>query len=624
MKFLCPSCKAKYQIADEKVIGRSVKMKCRQCGHVIEIQEAVVGASAGGVSQPPIALNSIPAPALAPPPKPAKPPAERLGHSPPPDAVGVKPARPGRPGFSESHEPTHSAESAPQFSRNLRAPVPKSAPSARSPASASPRPASSPSTQPLPKVAGPGFEKARPPARAAEQSAPRPDAAHPHAVGQAAAPSGLDALRSIGVGKHAPLSTDPPMPTAAEVSHGSPLAPTVGHVVSQTPRRSGVALAEAFTSAVGVAKAVGEPLVGDEWFVGVDDNPIGPIPLTDLRARAARGQVTVDSLVWRDGFEDWKPVRSFPELLAVVEEAISSVSASRAPIPASRSQSADFGPVVTLSQPTERQLHAAPGVMAGSSDAAVGSTPSQRVLVASPVLTPEELAAATGRSHHRTPAGVWIAVSGAVALGLAIGFVLFRPTPAPPVIKYVQVAASAGAPSATVASNPSAEPQEAPIIASAESISGKVRRSASGETKPNVDTNAQAKTSTGLAGLQDLRTVGPRSGPGETSSNSGQSGGQGLDSATLQKTVSRYTASVRRSCWQPALDSRAPDAPTSARVSVKIDVSPNGNVSAASSSGDPKGYRGLASCIESRVRNWTFPPSSGSTTVNVPFVFAAQ
>ena len=624
MKFLCPSCKAKYQIADEKVIGRSVKMKCRQCGHVIEIQEAVVGASAGGVSQPPIALNSIPAPALAPPPKPATPSAERLAHPLQPDAVGAKPARPGRPGFSEPHEPKHSAEGAPQFNRNLRAPVPKSNPLARSPASASPRPAGPIGTQSLPKVAGPGVEKVPLTARASEQSAPRPGAARPHAAGQAPAPSGLDVLPGIGVGKPAPIPTDPPTATSAVASDGSPLDPAAGHAISQTPRRSGVALAEAFTSSVGVAQAASEPIVGDEWFVGVDDNPIGPIPLTDLRARAARGQVTVDSLVWRDGFEDWKPVRSFPELLAVVEEAISSVSASRAPIPAPRTQSADFGPVVTLSPPTERQLHAAPVGMVGSSAAAVVATASQRVLVASPTLTPEELAAATGRSHHKTPAGVWIAVSGAVALGLAIGFVLFRPTPAPPVIKYVQVAASAGAPSATAASGPSAETQEAPIIASAESISGKVRRSASGETKPNVDTNAQAKTSTGLAGLSDLRTVGPRSGPGETGSNSGQSGGQGLDSATLQKTVSRYTASVRRSCWQPALDSRAPDAPTSARVSVKIDVSANGNVSAASSSGDPKGYRGLASCIESRVRNWTFPPSSGSTTVNVPFVFAAQ
>src|SRR3954451_25237676 len=37
MKFLCPSCKAKYQIGDDKVAGRSVRMKCRKCGYVIPV-----------------------------------------------------------------------------------------------------------------------------------------------------------------------------------------------------------------------------------------------------------------------------------------------------------------------------------------------------------------------------------------------------------------------------------------------------------------------------------------------------------------------------------------------------------------------------------------------------------
>jgi TonB family protein len=97
-----------------------------------------------------------------------------------------------------------------------------------------------------------------------------------------------------------------------------------------------------------------------------------------------------------------------------------------------------------------------------------------------------------------------------------------------------------------------------------------------------------------------------------------------LDGVTIQKTVSRYTGSVKRSCWQPALDTRAKDAPSSARVSVTIHVAPGGNVSSVSSSGDPKGYRGLANCITSRVRGWQFPAAGAPTTVNVPFVFAAQ
>ena len=37
MKFLCGNCKAKYQIADEKVTGRTLRMKCRRCDHDILI-----------------------------------------------------------------------------------------------------------------------------------------------------------------------------------------------------------------------------------------------------------------------------------------------------------------------------------------------------------------------------------------------------------------------------------------------------------------------------------------------------------------------------------------------------------------------------------------------------------
>jgi len=57
---------------------------------------------------------------------------------------------------------------------------------------------------------------------------------------------------------------------------------------------------------------------------------------------------------------------------------------------------------------------------------------------------------------------------------------------------------------------------------------------------------------------------------------------------------------------------------------VTITVSPSGSVQNVSTSGDPRGYRGLAGCIASRVRGWQFSASSGTTTVNVPFVFAAQ
>jgi hypothetical protein len=125
-----------------------------------------------------------------------------------------------------------------------------------------------------------------------------------------------------------------------------------------------------------------------------------------------------------------------------------------------------------------------------------------------------------------------------------------------------------------------------------------------------------------LAGLNRLgepSVAGPSAGPASRST-----GGGGLDSNAIQQTVGRYKPSVQRGCWQPALSTKAPGAPSSARVSVSLTVDSSGRVTAASTGGDPRGYPGLARCIESRVRGWRFPRSSGTTSVAVPFVFAGQ
>ena len=82
MKFLCDQCKAKYQIADDKVAGKTVRMKCRKCGHMIEVRAAVTETSVS-IDMP---HDQNPAAAFAPshpggPPKPAPKPA-------PPRATG--------------------------------------------------------------------------------------------------------------------------------------------------------------------------------------------------------------------------------------------------------------------------------------------------------------------------------------------------------------------------------------------------------------------------------------------------------------------------------------------------------------------------------------------------------
>jgi hypothetical protein len=379
------------------------------------------------------------------------------------------------------------------------------------------------------------------------------------------------------------------------------------------------ALAGAFSQAVAAPEAPSFKeftVPADEWYVGINGVPVGPIRLSELRSKASVGAITLDSLVWREGFEDWQALRTFPELVAIVEESVSSARASLAPLSAPTASAGGFAPPAAPAATTAAvQDPFAVPAGAGTFPAAPGAV----APLTSPAVVTEkadDLDMPGVRRRGGSSPAAWIAVAVALLFGLTIGFVLFsRQSPAEPVVKYVEV------PAKTPAAQPTAAQQEPETIEEA-TVAGSSKTGKGGGTTAKVAEKAPepGKGLSGLSGLSGLQG-GPRSGPGnETAGGSGQP----LDSGTIQRTVSRYTGSVKRSCWQPALDTRSRDAPTSARVNVTISVGASGAVQSVSTSGEPNGYRGLASCIAGRVRGWQFPASSGTTTVNVPFVFAAQ
>ena len=74
----------------------------------------------------------------------------------------------------------------------------------------------------------------------------------------------------------------------------------------------------------------------DEWYVAINGVPVGPIRIAEVRRKAALGGVTEESLAWQEGWTSGEPVRTFPELAAIVREAIATgpvVSLSRLPRP---------------------------------------------------------------------------------------------------------------------------------------------------------------------------------------------------------------------------------------------------------------------------------------------------
>jgi hypothetical protein len=382
-------------------------------------------------------------------------------------------------------------------------------------------------------------------------------------------------------------------------------------------------LASAFSQAVAAPESNLKELSvpSDEWYVGINGVPVGPIRLSELRSKAAVGAITLDSLVWREGFEEWQALRTFPELVAIVEESLSSARASFNPASPSSPYGSGLGLTPAIVGPVVAQDPFAPTPGAPSATLAGGLPFTSSTGAVAPVTGPivatdgalDLDAAAMRRATGSSPAA-WIAVAVALLFGLTIGFVLFsRQAPRQTVVQYVEV------PAKNPAQNHAASQPET-IEEATVSGSSKIAKGGPAAAKSAEKTEQK----TGLSGLSGLDRLqgGPRASPGSESGSA--STGQQLDSTTIQRTVSRYTGSVKRSCWQPALDTRTQDAPTSARVNVTITVGPSGSVQNASTSGEPQGYRGLASCIGSRVRGWQFPASGGTTTINVPFVFAAQ
>ncbi|HEX7452857.1 MAG TPA: GYF domain-containing protein, partial [Polyangiaceae bacterium] len=422
--------------------------------------------------------------------------------------------------------------------------------------------------------------------------------------------------RTIQGGAGASPPAVAPKPAAGKPA--SPLANALGDFGDddESTRIADVgALAGAFSLAVGGTSTDQPPsevaMPADEWFVGINGVPVGPIRLSELRSKAASGSVNRESLVWRDGFEDWRPLKTFPELVAIVDESLSSARASLTPF--TPSVAIAFGPgatgtggapIATLGA-TADPFAVAPG---GATGAAV-------------VTDDLEAAGIQPRRSGSSPAA-WIAVGIALLFGLTIGFVFFNKGQGKPIeiIKYVDRPVPGAASAVAAAGDKVTALDESTVPGDSKNPSKHVPGTSKSGTPGTAEPD---KGLSGLKGLSGVGQAGPK-GP-DTSGPSGAVQGTGqLDGGQIQSTVARYTGSVKRACWQPALDTRDKDAPTTARVNVAITVLPSGSVSNAAVGGDPKGYRGLSQCISSRVRGWQFPPSGDSTTVNVPFVFAAQ
>ncbi|MEM9067389.1 MAG: GYF domain-containing protein [Myxococcota bacterium] len=535
MKFLCDNCKAKYQIPDEKIAGRTLRMKCRKCGHNIIIRG----------------------------PKEAAAPAGRTS------------------GSSASRRPR--------------------------PSTASRR-------------------------RPGSQAGPRPS--------QRKSALGAEFRRS-----------------------------TAGSMAPEAPQR--------------------QPA---EWYVAINDVPVGPIKREEVARKIGTGAVGEESLCWREGFDDWLPLKQVPELMSLLRQRRGATPPLKPPpraVPAApkpkppRSNVVPIGgrlgaaaaPALEEFDDDEKTVMApppsavppaappvAPAAVAPVAPAAppapaaaalappVTPTPAPMSAIdhtPAPALAPPPAAAAATadtQSRRRIPVGAWIAMVGAGCFGIAFAVVLANkllredpvpvaqvtePDPATAVDPVAQVEAPVELvepvqnvedpvedPGTEVEPDPGTEP--ATPTAMRPHANGTMRNTmATAMSNANL-TDEQRRLLAQLQGDMSAGGTPTMIDTGRTGSSASMRAALNAD-AVRRVVTARSNQTALQRCYNRAI--RGMGDPPSVRLDVNIRVGASGSVTRVSARGQDFG--GLKACVEQTVRRWRFPPSSAGGETSFPVVFSA-
>jgi len=488
----------------------------------------------------------------------------------------------------------------------------------------------------------------------------------------------------------------------------------------------------------------------DQWHVAINDVPVGPMRREEVSRKIATSAVTAESLAWREGFDDWRPVRDIPELAALLRKAeplpnrsmpgprgaatgagarlaasspsrlgarpataTSTAAAARAgnvvPIGGRHggaapaldefeslegdqeeatqvASAAELGLLALTAKPEARAPQAKAPVRAperrdptGSarpapprpkadvfapkpSAAASAPEPIDDGLPAllSPSLPPPEPAAAFAavpaqmpaplapipsipaqraeeKRRRGLPVGAWMGIAGAMGFGVVFAFMaaqrMFPAASTTPAIATVIPPEPTGPVEAPLELDPVVEPtteaplaEEVPEIAPttpATTTGGSASHSTGTPRPPGPGTG----TSTGTPALSAdfARLADDSSGPaaihsdatrralGDTASTSGSE----LTSEQISHVVTRERAGLQR-CWETAIRGMR-ETPT-VRMDIDLTIGSSGTVTAANARGPTVGT--LTDCIERSVRRWRFPTSSGTSRTSFPIVFS--
>lgn len=380
----------------------------------------------------------------------------------------------------------------------------------------------------------------------------------------------------------------PPAPKRPTLPHAKPAAPALPEPTDDDP----LALPKLES---------GEPV----WHVAIHEVPIGPVPLAEIERKIAIGAVTAESLCWREGLDDWKPLGEIPELAALLEttpEATPfagrpSLVAPEAPPerttpePRLRTTPEPKAPI-RLEPAAESILEPLPRNSSGAAHLALslvfglacGGVGYWLGLQQAPVDRVEQAVAAGVEPAPEAPPSREAAPETAPAEEEPAPAAAEAPAPEPTaeatrVRKRPEPRATASAPTTTTTTAP--KPAERPLTA---------------EEKRLLETYG------GGAGTPSS-TTSPSSRASSTTSLDSSSTPSGLDASAVQQVVSRNRASLQQ-CYERA--TRGAPLASTVRINVSVTVGASGIVTRAVAVGDNLPL-GLGACIEAAVKRWHFP-----------------
>jgi hypothetical protein len=378
------------------------------------------------------------------------------------------------------------------------------------------------------------------------------------------------------------------------------------------------------------------PVAIAQWHVAINEVPVGPMRLDEVSRKIATGAVGPDSLVWREGLDDWQPAAQVPEIAAL----LAAVQMSDSVRASAYNEHTHAAPTLADSNRPASRLSAMP--IGGRQGADVPMSADE--LMASPAVAEgvsEALPVASiGRMREPEPStrnlfqswGVMFVMVCGGAFIMMIGVVLG--------VKYLGATERLERVTTTVEKAAPAQTRDesgAVIVLETQEIDGQltgtkgIQKSGAKTKVLAVADNKTATTKNGKTlsaqekdildkmgggldrGLSGLRTASSNS---ASSNSSNQATPGGLKAAQLAAVVSRGKLELQR-CYESAL--RLNPSNETIRLDVDITVGLSGSVTAIKTRGKALGE--MDTCIARTVRMWRFPNATEETRTTFPVVF---